>query len=379
MNFEPQKFFIGLMDFFSILLPGAILTYLGMDQLGPFVLGAGHVPAGGTEAWAVFLFSSYLLGHFIFLIGAWVLDEHVYDRLRTATDTRRVTRLADGKRFADPTVRWLATWLIKSQSDQALVAARKIRDHYLDPLGASSTINVFQWCKARLLVGDSGSVAEVERFEAHSKFFRSLMVVLCVLVPYGVASNRPGLGLAGVGMLLLASWRYIDQRSKSVDLAYWYVITQESQREGGFRSGKRPAGEGPTHAGGVVFRKKGKEREYLLVQATKAPGERVLPKGHIEQGEPTRETAVREVHEETGVWARIVSDLNPVSYAVDHETVEVRYYLMEALQEGPSQEVARKHEWLALEEALKSATHESTRKLLRQADECARNPRRRVA
>jgi hypothetical protein len=28
MNFEPQKFFIGLIDFFSILLPGAVLTYL---------------------------------------------------------------------------------------------------------------------------------------------------------------------------------------------------------------------------------------------------------------------------------------------------------------------------------------------------------------
>lgn len=28
MNVEPQKFFIGLMDFFSILLPGALLTCL---------------------------------------------------------------------------------------------------------------------------------------------------------------------------------------------------------------------------------------------------------------------------------------------------------------------------------------------------------------
>jgi hypothetical protein len=33
MNFEPQKFFIGLMDFFSILLPGALLTYLLMGEV----------------------------------------------------------------------------------------------------------------------------------------------------------------------------------------------------------------------------------------------------------------------------------------------------------------------------------------------------------
>ena len=32
MNFDPQKFFIGLMEFFSILLPGALLTYLLMGE-----------------------------------------------------------------------------------------------------------------------------------------------------------------------------------------------------------------------------------------------------------------------------------------------------------------------------------------------------------
>lgn len=39
MNFEPQKFFIGLMDFFSILLPGALLSWLLMGEVGSVVLG----------------------------------------------------------------------------------------------------------------------------------------------------------------------------------------------------------------------------------------------------------------------------------------------------------------------------------------------------
>ena len=30
MNLEPQKFFIGLMGFFSILLPGALLGHSGL-------------------------------------------------------------------------------------------------------------------------------------------------------------------------------------------------------------------------------------------------------------------------------------------------------------------------------------------------------------
>lgn len=39
MNFEPQKLFIGLMNFFSILLPGALLTWLLMGEVGPAMLG----------------------------------------------------------------------------------------------------------------------------------------------------------------------------------------------------------------------------------------------------------------------------------------------------------------------------------------------------
>ncbi len=31
MDFEPQKFFIGLVDSFSVLMPGAVLAYVGKD------------------------------------------------------------------------------------------------------------------------------------------------------------------------------------------------------------------------------------------------------------------------------------------------------------------------------------------------------------
>lgn len=83
MNFDPQKFFIGLIDFFSILLPGALLTYLLMGEVGLFVLGERYSKLAGAEAWAVFLFASYLFGHLVFLLGSW-LDEF-YDVLRHYT------------------------------------------------------------------------------------------------------------------------------------------------------------------------------------------------------------------------------------------------------------------------------------------------------
>ena len=50
MNFEPQKFFISLVDFFSILMPGALLAYLGKDWVGPFLLGQNVVRLDGAGA-----------------------------------------------------------------------------------------------------------------------------------------------------------------------------------------------------------------------------------------------------------------------------------------------------------------------------------------
>lgn len=52
INFAPQKYFIGLMDFFSILLPGTLLTWLLMGGVGPVVLGDRYAKLDGPQAWA---------------------------------------------------------------------------------------------------------------------------------------------------------------------------------------------------------------------------------------------------------------------------------------------------------------------------------------
>src|SRR4051794_18419744 len=119
-----------------------------------------------------------------------------------------------------------------------------------------------------------------------------------------------------------------------------------------------PAAGNPTHAGGVVFRMRVGTAEYLLVEAKDDPAQWVLPKGHVEEGEQRQETAVREVHEETGVWAsigvchpqppkrleeeqertltkrRLAADLDDVSYSVTGAIVTVRFYQMEAVGRG---------------------------------------------
>jgi hypothetical protein len=94
MSFDPRTYFVGLMDFFSILLPGALLTYAGKDWVSNR-MGGTDVQLDGAESVILFLFSSYLVGHLTFLVSS-ALDDWVYDPLRKKTDRGQIKQLADG-------------------------------------------------------------------------------------------------------------------------------------------------------------------------------------------------------------------------------------------------------------------------------------------
>lgn len=72
MNFDPQNFFVDPMDFYSILLPRSLLTYLLRGEVGTVVLRDCYVKLAGAKAWVAFLFASYLLGRLVFLLGSWL-------------------------------------------------------------------------------------------------------------------------------------------------------------------------------------------------------------------------------------------------------------------------------------------------------------------
>jgi hypothetical protein len=157
MNFEPRKLFIGLVDFFSILMPGAMLDYFGKDWLAKNFGFAGVYPLDSWEAVLVFLFASYLLGHFAFLLSS-ALDELIYDRVRGWTDWGQISkRLAKGKPLSPRCQRDLAKsrWLFDRNADSAVVQAQRIKARALHRLSAEGAINAFQWSKARLANGSN--------------------------------------------------------------------------------------------------------------------------------------------------------------------------------------------------------------------------------
>jgi 8-oxo-dGTP diphosphatase len=98
-------------------------------------------------------------------------------------------------------------------------------------------------------------------------------------------------------------------------------------------NGRDNDGEGKEFsAGGVIV----KDGRVLLIQARNLKGEKVwtFPKGHVEEGETPRETALREVEEETGYKCRISGTIFTARYVFQRQGKLVRkrvqWYWMEA-------------------------------------------------
>jgi 8-oxo-dGTP pyrophosphatase MutT (NUDIX family) len=87
-------------------------------------------------------------------------------------------------------------------------------------------------------------------------------------------------------------------------------------------------------AGGLVLRRRESAYDALLI-GRGTPRVWTLPKGHVEARESYEQAALREVREETGCWAEIVTKLNDISYwfYLNHlkHKKSVTFYLMRYL------------------------------------------------
>ena len=123
--------------------------------------------------------------------------------------------------------------------------------------------------------------------------------------------------------------------------------------------------------GALVLRTAEDGQLYILMIRHKAGGHRSFPKGHMERGETEYMTAVREVFEETAVQIRIHSDFRETVHynPMPGVTKEVVYFLTETAQTEikPRQGEIAQVEWVPIEQAEASLTHENDKMVLRAA------------
>ena len=125
-----------------------------------------------------------------------------------------------------------------------------------------------------------------------------------------------------------------------------------------------------THGGGVVYRLTGSAPELLLVTTRFDQSVWVLPKGHIELGESSGQTAVREVFEEAGVTARIVEFLTRSRPGRSRPDTTHRLLPAGDGCRRSTPEEDRRIAWLAQDAAIRRITYDEPRDVLIQA--CAR-------
>jgi hypothetical protein len=253
---KPTDFFIGVVDFFAILMPGVIAAGLLARQLH-------FIPAPPDAIFWVALFvAGYLIGHLLHAVGS-ILDPLLYDPIFEAEDKpeacylmnhTRPARVRIGERivfalreYAHRNHQLLAYTrnLVKASPGYAGGTVEKVfgakvleASGYDAKKSSARPGGIYQWTRSWLRVHSPESTAELDRLEADSKLFRTLGIVLPLAVWLGwhrLGQLGPFVRPAAVVAIFLSLWRYCDLRQKMIRACYLHFVQLHSE------GGKLPA------------------------------------------------------------------------------------------------------------------------------------------
>lgn len=124
--------------------------------------------------------------------------------------------------------------------------------------------------------------------------------------------------------------------------------------------------------GAIVYRIINNEIRYLLIK-NKRSSNWGFPKGHIERGENEKQTAYREVLEETGIRIRFLPDFRFKSEYSIQNRIEKRVIIFLATTDDTNTVIQReeieKYLWLGFDKAMNALKFPNDRHLLKKARE----------
>lgn len=185
MTYKPADFFVGIVDAFGVLAPGAVLAFAA-TPLQNWVFGSGslfpELPAG-PQRWVAFLVVSYVAGYLLWVVASAAFDG-LYDRYYS-----KARRLPKAQRSRLPWKRlWRAVHLQPAAFDDPLYAAAlEVRAKHLAQLDLATKTKLegestYSWAQSVLTLNSASATADIERIQASSKFFRSFALTLLIVL-----------------------------------------------------------------------------------------------------------------------------------------------------------------------------------------------------
>lgn len=195
MNLKPNDFYIGLVEFFAVFLPGIIfLLFIHLVFKEDINKEINLQSNTGVMVMALFI-SSYLAGNIIFQLASF-LDE-LYDKTKK--------------------------YLFKDNS--RLEKAKEIRKANSAQLPNDKLLNNYEYARACLMQELPATIGIIDRYMADSKFFRSL--ILLMLISYilcRVKHAEVWIELTCLGLFFFSIYLFFTKRGKATETAYKYLI-----------------------------------------------------------------------------------------------------------------------------------------------------------
>lgn len=123
--------------------------------------------------------------------------------------------------------------------------------------------------------------------------------------------------------------------------------------------------------GCIIFKYDEEKLLFLVIKQTL--GHFSFPKGHVEESESEKDTALREVKEETGFDISFVGDFREViTYSPKPRVLKDVVFFLGSVIDGvmtPQEDEVSLIEWLSYEDALKVVTYDDDKNVLKKAYE----------
>lgn len=123
--------------------------------------------------------------------------------------------------------------------------------------------------------------------------------------------------------------------------------------------------------GSIIFKYDEEKLLFLVIKQTL--GHFSFPKGHVEESESEKDTALREVKEETGFDISFVGDFREViTYCPKPRVLKDVVFFLGNVIDGvmtPQKDEVSLIEWLSYEDALKVVTYDDDKNVLKKAYE----------